>query len=136
MICLWLSMRVRNILIIKWAKGRGIKFTTNFKFLSFTAVFTQPQVHLLDEIDRKCTFENQISNSFSILAQGFLRINTDSWVNSAILILLALNPRVSNEWIFLNLLMKYVSKLVGWNLLDGRNAHEDSTFINSSNSAF
>ena len=31
---------------------------------------------------------------------------------------------------------KYVSKSVGWNLSDGRNAHEHSTFINTPNSAF
>ena len=31
---------------------------------------------------------------------------------------------------------KYVSKPVGWNLSNGRNAHEYSTFINPSNSVF
>ena len=40
-----------------------------FKFLSFTAVFTQSKVHLSDGIDREYTFQNQTSNSFSISAQ-------------------------------------------------------------------
>ena len=37
---------------------------------------------------------------------------------------------------FQNLGMQNASKSVGWNLSDGRNAHEDSPFINPSNSAF
>ena len=37
---------------------------------------------------------------------------------------------------FQNLGMQDASKFVGWILSDGRNAHEDSTFINPSNSAF
>ena len=37
---------------------------------------------------------------------------------------------------FQNLGIQNASKSVGWNLLNGRNAHEDSTFINPSNSAF
>ena len=123
-------------MITKWNKGKGIQITNIFKFLSFTTVFTQWTVHLLDGIDRECTFQNQISNSFSISAQGFLRTNTDSWVNSTILVLLALNARVSYEWVFQNFRTKYVSKSVGWNLSDRRNAHEHSTFINPSNSAF
>ena len=123
-------------MIIKWAKSRGIQITTIFKFLNFTAVFTQSKAHLSDGIDRECTFQIQTSNSLSISAQGFLRMNTDSWVNSTILILLALNTRISYEWLFQNLRTKYVSKSVGWNLSDGRNAHEHSTFINPSNSAF
>ena len=40
------------------------------------------------------------------------------------------------EWLFQNLRAKYVSKSVGWNLSDGRNAREHSTFINPSNSVF
>ena len=39
-------------------------------------------------------------------------------------------------WLFQNLQTKYVSKSVRWNLSDGRNAHEHSTFINPSNSSF
>ena len=35
-----------------------------------------------------------------------------------------------------NLGMQNASKSVGWNLSDGRNALEDSTSINPSNSAF
>ena len=123
-------------MIIKRAKWRGIQITTIFKFLNFTAVFTQSKAHLSDGIDRECTFQIQTSNSLSISAQVFLRMNTDSWVNSTILILLALNTRISYEWLFQNLRTKYVSKSVGWNLSDGRNAHEHSTFINPSNSAF
>ena len=63
-------------------------------------------------------------------------MNKDSRVNLTIFILLALNTRISYEWIFQNLRTKYVSKSVRWNLSDGRNAHEHSTFINPSNSAF
>ena len=37
---------------------------------------------------------------------------------------------------FQNLGVQDASKFVGWNLSDGRNAHEDSTFINPCNSAF
>ena len=37
---------------------------------------------------------------------------------------------------FQNLGMQNASKSVRWNLSDGRNAHEDSDFINPSNSAF
>ena len=32
--------------------------------------------------------------------------------------------------------VQYASKSVEWNLSDGRNSHEHSTFINPSNSAF
>ena len=96
-------------MITKWNKGRGIQITSIFKFLSFTTVFTQWMVHLLDGIERECTFQNQISNSFSISAQGFLCTNTDSWVNSTILVLLALNARISYEWVFQNFRMKHVS---------------------------
>ena len=63
-------------------------------------------------------------------------MSTDSQVNSTILILFALNTRISYEWLFQNLGTKYVSKSVGWNLSDVRKAHEHSTFINPSNSAF
>ena len=123
-------------MIVKWTKRGGVQITTIFKFLNFTAVFTQPKAHLSDGIDRECTFQIQTSNSLSISARGFLHMNTDSWVNSTILILLALNTRISYEWLFQNLRTKYVSKSVGWNLSDGRNAHEHSTFINPSNSTF
>ena len=123
-------------MITKWAKSRDIQITMIFKFLNFTAVFTQSKAHLSDGIDRPCTFQIQTSNSLSILAQGFLRMNTDSWVDSSILILLALNSRISYKRLFQNLWTKYVSKPVGWNLSDGRNAHEHSTFLNPSNSAF
>ena len=123
-------------MIIKRAKSRDIQITTIFKFLDFTAVITQSKAHLLDGIDRECTFQIQTSNSLSISTQGFLRTNIDSWVNSTILTLLALNNRSSYEWLFQNLRTNYVSKFVGWNLSDGRNAHEHSTFINPSNSAF
>ena len=123
-------------MIIKWAKSRGIKIMTISKFLDFTAVFTQSKAHLSDGIDRECTFKILTSNSLSISAPGFLRMNIDYWINSTILILLALNTRISHEWLFQNLRTKYVSKSVGWNLSDGRNAHKLSTFINPSNSAF
>ena len=123
-------------MIIKWVRSRGIQITTIFKFLNFIAIFTQSKANLSDGIDRECTFQIQTSNSLSISAQGFLRMNTDSWVNSTILILLVLNTRISYELLFQNLRTKYVSKSVGWNLSDGRNAHEHSTFINPSNSAF
>ena len=123
-------------LIIKWAKSRCIEIMTIFKLLSFTAVFTKSKAHLSDGIDRECTFQIQTSNSLSISAQGFLHMNTDSWANSSILMLLALNNRISYEWLFQNLRTKYGSKYFGWNLSDGRNAHEHPTFINPSNSAF
>ena len=58
-------------MIIKWAKSRGIQIMTIFKFLSFTAVFTQSKSHLSDEIDRECTFRIQRSNSLSILRTRF-----------------------------------------------------------------
>ena len=120
-------------MIIKWAKSRGIQIRTIFMFLNFTAVFTLSKAHLSGAIDRECTFQIQTSNSLSISAQGFRRMNTDS---SAILILLALNIRISYEWLFQNLRTKYVSKSVGWNLSDGRSGHEHSTFINPYNSVF
>ena len=63
---------------MKWEKGKGIQITTIFMFLSFTAVFTQSKAHLLNGIDRRCTFRNQTSDSLSISAQGFLCANTDS----------------------------------------------------------
>ena len=123
-------------MITKWSKSRDIQITMIFEFLNFTAVFTQSKAHLSDGIDRECTFQIQTSNSLSISTQCLLRMNTDSWVNSTILILLALNTRISYEWLFQNLWTKYVSKSLGWNLPDERNAHEHSTFINPSNSAF
>ena len=49
-----------------------------FKFLNFTTVFTQSKTYLSDWIDRECNFQIQTSNSCSISAQGFLRINADS----------------------------------------------------------
>ena len=51
-------------------------------------------------------------------------------------IVVPLNTRISSEWLFQNLRMKYVSKSVGRNLSDGRNTHEQFTFINPSNLAF
>ena len=60
------------------AKSRGIQITMIFQFLDFTAVFTLSKAHLSDRIDRECTFEIQTSNSLSISAQGFQRMNTDS----------------------------------------------------------
>ena len=121
-------------MILKWTKSRGMQIKTIFKYLDFIAVFTQSKAHLSDGINRECTFQIQISNSLSISAHGFLCMNTDSWVNSAIL--LALNTRISHEWLFQDLRTKYVSKSVGWNLSDGRNAHEHLAFFNHSNSAF
>ena len=44
-------------MIIKWAKSRGIRVTTIFKFLNFNAVFTQSKAHLSDGIDKECTFQ-------------------------------------------------------------------------------
>ena len=103
-------------MIIKWATSRGIPITTILKFLNF----------------EECTFQMKTSNSLSISAQRFLRMNTNSRVNSTILTLLALNTRISCEWFFQNLRTKHVSKSVGSNLSDGRNAHDHSTFINPS----
>ena len=101
-----------------------------------SAVFTVLRAHLSDGIDRECTFRIQTSNSLSISAQGFLRMNTDSRVNSTILVLLALNTRSSYECFFQNLQTKYLNKSVGWNLSNGKNTHEHSAFINHFNSAF
>ena len=125
-------------MMIKWVKSRGMQIMTIFKFSNFTAVFTESKGHLSNGIDSEYTFQIQTSNSLSISAQSFLRINKDSWVNSTTLNLLALNTRISYEWLFQNLRTKYkyVSNSVGWNLLDKRNIHEHSTFINPSNSAF
>ena len=103
-------------MIIKWATSRGIPISTILKFLNF----------------EECTFQMKTSNSLSISAQRFLRMNTNSRVNSTILTLLALNTRISCEWFFQNLRTKHVSKSVGSNLSDGRNAHDHSTFINPS----
>ena len=99
-------------------------------------IFHSQKLILSDGIDRECTLQMQTSNSLCISAQGFLRINTNSWVNSTTLILLALNTRISYEWLYQNLWTKYIIKSVGWNLSDGKNAHKHSTFINPSNSAF
>ena len=43
-----------------------------------------------------------------VWAQDFLRTNTDSGLNSIILILFALNTRIIYEWLFQNLRTKYV----------------------------
>ena len=125
-------------MIIKWVKSRGIQIMTIFKFSNFTAVFSESKGHLSNGIDSEYIFQIQTSNSLSISAQSFLRMNKDSWVNSTTLTLLALNTRISYESLFQNLRTKYkyVSSSVGWNLSDERNAHEHSTFINPSNSAF
>ena len=40
------------------------------------------------------------------------------------LILFTLNNRISYDWLFQILQIKYISKFVGWNLSKGRNAHE------------
>ena len=125
-------------MIIKWAKSRGIQIMTIFKFSNFAAVFSESKGHLSNGIDSEYIFQIQTSNSLSISAQSFLRMNKDSWVNSTTLTLLALNTRISYEWLFQNLQTKYkyVSNSVGWNLSDERNVREHSTFINPSNSAF
>ena len=125
-------------MIIKWDKSRGIQVMTIFKFSNVTAVFSESKGHLSNGIDGEYTFQIQTSNSLSISVQSFLRMNKDSWVNSTTLTLLALNTRISYESLFQNLRTKYknVSSSVGWNLSDERNAHEHSTFINPSNSAF
>ena len=60
-------------LVLKPQKSVGWKSKSNF-----TAVFTQSRAHLLDRIDREGNFQIQTSNSLSISAQGFLRMNTDS----------------------------------------------------------
>ena len=65
-------------MIITWAKNRGIQITTIFRFLSFTGVFIQSKAHLSGVTDRECTFQVQKSNSLSILAQAFLRMNAGS----------------------------------------------------------
>ena len=123
-------------MITKWSKSRGIQIITIFKFLNFAAIFTQSKADLSDGIDRESNFKVLTSNLLSMSAQAFLSMNTDSWINSIILILLALNTRISHECLFQNLRTKYVSKSVGRNLSDGRNAHRHSTFINPSNSVF
>ena len=69
------------IMIIKWAKGRGMQITMIFKVLSFTAVFHAAK-GASDGIDRECTFQNQTSNLLSISAQALLRTNTDSGKHS------------------------------------------------------
>ena len=65
-------------MITKWAKSRGIEITTICKFLNFTAVFTKSKAHLSDGIDTEYTFHIQTSNSLSISAQRFPRMNADS----------------------------------------------------------
>ena len=122
----------------KWAKNRDIQVMTIFKFSKVTAVLAESKCHLSNGIDSEYTFQIQTSNSLSISAQSFLRMNKDSWVNSTTLILLALNTRIRYEWLFQNLRTKYkyVNNSVGWNLSDERNVREHSIFINSSNSAF
>ena len=82
-------------MIMKWGENKGIQITTIFKFLNFTAVFTKSKAHLSDGTDGEYTFQIQTSNSLSISAQDFLRMNTDSSVNSTILILLAFSTRIS-----------------------------------------
>ena len=125
-------------MIIKWNKSRGIQIMTIFKFSNFTAVFSESKGHLSNRIDSEYIFQIQTSNSLSISVQSFLRMNKDSWVNSTTLTLLALNTRISYEWLFQNLQTKYkyVRNSVGWNLSDERNVREHLFFINPSNSAF
>ena len=60
----------------------------DFQVFKFYCSFYTVKVHLSDGINREWNIQIQTSNSLSILAQGFLSINTDSWVNSTILILL------------------------------------------------
>ena len=125
-------------MIIKWNKSRGIQIMTIFKFSNFTAVFSESKGHLSNRIDSEYIFQIQTSNSLSISVQSFLRMNKDSWVNSTTLTLLALNTRISYEWLFQNLQTKYkhVRNSVGWNLSDERNVREHLFFINPCNSAF
>ena len=104
--------------MIKWAKGKGIK---SQRFLSSWVS--------LQFLKFPCTLKNQLSNSFPTSAQYFLRMNTDSWINWTILILLPLNTRINYEQLFQDLQMKYVSKFVGRNLSARKNAHKHSTFI-------
>ena len=65
----WKAFALTFYMIIKWAKRRGVKITTIFKFLNFDAVYTQSKAYLSDGIDRE---------SLSISAQDFLRMITDS----------------------------------------------------------
>ena len=125
-------------MIIKWNKSSGIQIMTIFKFSNFTAVFSESKGHLSNRIDSEYIFQIQTSNSLSISVQSFLRMNKDSWVNSTTLTLLALNTRISYEWLFQNLQTKYkyVRNSVGWNLSDERNVREHLFFINPCNSAF
>ena len=101
--------------------------------MSFTAVFTQSNVYLLDGIDKGYSFQNKTSNSLLIVTR-FSAHEHRFLNNSTILILLALDTRIrldfsefGNERI-----SEYVSKSVEWNQSDGINAHEKSTFINPS----
>ena len=113
-------MHLPFYMTIKWVKNKSIQITMIFEFLNCTAVFTQSKAHLSNGIDREFTFKILTSNSLSVSAQAFLHMNTDSWVNLTILILLVLNTRISYERLFQNLRTKYVSKSVRWNLSDGR----------------
>ena len=55
--------------------------------------------------------KHQVHFKHPILAQGDPRTNIDFWMNSAILILLALITRTRYEWYFQKLGMKYASML-------------------------
>ena len=70
---------------------------TIFKFSNFTAVFSESKGHLSNGIDSEYTFQIQTSNSLSISAQSFPRMNRNPGVNSTTLTLLALNTRISYE---------------------------------------
>ena len=50
----------------------------NFQVLEFYCSFYTVKNSLSDGTDRECTFQIQTSNSLSISAQYFLRMNTDS----------------------------------------------------------
>ena len=64
-------------MINKWAKSRDIQITMIFKFLNFTAVFTQSKAHLSDGIDMHLSNSNikftfYLSTRFSAHEHRFL----------------------------------------------------------------
>ena len=90
----------------------------DFQFLEFYCSFYTVKGSSVGWNRQRIHFSK--SNSLSISVEAFLRTNTVPCINSSILVLLALNTRISYEYFFRNLGMKYPSKFVAWNLADER----------------
>ena len=91
------------------SQGKGYTNHDTFQVLEFYCSFYRVKGSSVGWNRQRMHFLKSNIKCIYVWAQDFLRTNTDSGLNTIILILLALNTRISYEWLFQNLRTKYVS---------------------------